>query len=421
MESGETHRENGFHKAESNRHMRELDVLMVIEGEIATTQLIERVLVACAPFGVRYRKRHLHSLRVQDFHRATIPLFVRCGDPALEIWIALLHRCRHPFVYYIDDNFWRIGGDSELARYYRHPRIRRSLEYAVSHAACILTNSEELAAFLGGFNPHTTVLPAFFDFSLIHGISPEPAGEIRIGFAGSPSRQNDLEIISPLVHPILESYPQAVFEFAGVKPRGIGEGERVRFFHHTSDYPAFVRFQATRGWSIGLAPLMDNESNRCKTNNKYREYGACRIAGIYSDLPPYRMSVAPGSTGVLVDNTTCAWLSALHYLMRNPQERIAMGIGAFEDVLEKHSVQGVAEEWAKSFNSIGAILTDHLQNSLPAAARWIWVKQLSLRFETMRMKVSTRYEEGGVFLVVRKSIEKIADAILSKSTGHKRS
>jgi glycosyltransferase involved in cell wall biosynthesis len=401
--------------------MGKVDVLMVIEGEIATTQLIERVLAACAPFGIVYRKRSLHSLRVHDFNSRTIPLFVRCGDPVLELWVELLHKYRHPFIYYIDDNFWRIDGESALARYYRHPRIRRSLEYAISNANLVLTNSAQLCSFLGIFNPNSTILPAFFDFSLIDDIPPQMSDEVRIGFAGSPSRQEDLEIVSPLIQPILEMYPQAVFEFAGVKPRGIVAGDRVRFFPHTSDYPAFVRFQATRGWSIGLAPLMDNESNRCKTNNKYREYGACRIAGIYSDLPPYRMSVAPGSTGVLVDNTTCAWLSALHYLMRNPQERIAMGIGAFEDVLEKHSVQGVAEEWAKSFNSIGAILTDHLQNSLPAAARWIWVKQLSLRFETMRMKVSTRYEEGGVFLVVRKSIEKIADAILSKSTGHKRS
>jgi hypothetical protein len=38
---------------------KELDVLMVIEGEIAITHLIEQVLSACTNHGIRYRKRFL--------------------------------------------------------------------------------------------------------------------------------------------------------------------------------------------------------------------------------------------------------------------------------------------------------------------------------------------------------------------------
>ena len=60
--------------------------------------------------GVRYRKVYLASLTFKDFDRRTIPLFVRCGDPGLRLWIELLRRAHHPYLYYIDDNFWELPG-----------------------------------------------------------------------------------------------------------------------------------------------------------------------------------------------------------------------------------------------------------------------------------------------------------------------
>ena len=58
----------------------DLSVLMVIEGEIATTQLVEQILHACRPFGVRYRKVYLDSLTFGHLDRWTVPLFVRWGS-----------------------------------------------------------------------------------------------------------------------------------------------------------------------------------------------------------------------------------------------------------------------------------------------------------------------------------------------------
>ena len=86
--------------------MKMIDVLLVVEGEIATTQLIERILLACESYGLRYRKKLLSRLKIQDFSTDTIPLFVRCGDPVFERWVDLLLQARHPYIYYIDDNFW---------------------------------------------------------------------------------------------------------------------------------------------------------------------------------------------------------------------------------------------------------------------------------------------------------------------------
>src|SRR4051794_11116375 len=112
-------------------------VLMVIEGEIATTQILEGLLVAARELGVDYCKVLLSELRFEHFTPDTVPLFVRCADPNLRRWIDFLTRSRHPYLYYLDDNFWELQGDSEVVRYYRDPEVRKTLDHVVSHASMV--------------------------------------------------------------------------------------------------------------------------------------------------------------------------------------------------------------------------------------------------------------------------------------------
>jgi hypothetical protein len=380
---------------------------MVIEGEIATTHLIERILLACEPHGVCYRKQFLSALKIQDFLPNSIPLFVRCGEPVLEYWIDLLRRAKHPYLYYIDDNFWLIQGDSHLARYYQHPIIRRSLECAVTHASNVLTNSDELALFLGSFNCNIKMLPSFFDFSLIDSCVKQSTEEIRIGFAGSSSRVDDLDIVRPVIFPILDAFPNAVFEFAGVMPQGIEQSDRVRFFPHTPSYSAFVRFQAERNWSIGLAPLVDSEANRCKTNNKYREYGACKIAGVYSDLQPYKRSVMPGVSGLLVENSTEAWFAAINRLATNSLERNEIGEHAYDDVRNKHCVERVSKVWASCIAEIDHHIQARPSIPLQVACRHGSFEKMRIKVDTLRVQFKSTYNIGGVQLVIRQSMRRL--------------
>lgn len=382
------------------------DVLMVIEGEIATTHLIERILMACKPFGINYRKQFLSALKIDDFHSNTIPLFVRCGDPSMQYWVNLLRRARCHYFYYIDDNFWQIKGDTPLACYYQHPIIRHSLEIAVTYASKVLANSAELALFLGRLNKNVNTLPSFFDFSLIDGCVRQSSHEIRIGFAGSPSRQIDLDIIRPIIFPILDLFPHAIFEFAGVMPQGLTEGGRIRFFPHTSDYIGFVKFLAERNWSIGLAPLVDNVANRCKTNNKYREYGACKIAGIYSNMPPYRNSVLPENTGLLVENSSKAWFDAVKRLCSNRSETHQICQRAYDDVRQKHCVERVSSQWAECLNTFDKNRTN-VGPALRVAARTMSREKLRSKIDGLSLRILAAYDEGGLSLVLSKSISKM--------------
>jgi glycosyltransferase involved in cell wall biosynthesis len=384
----------------------DLSILLVIEGEIATTQLIEQLLKACGRFGIRYRKVHLASLTFRHLDSETIPLFVRCGDPGLRPWIELLRRARHPYLYYIDDNFWELLDDSAVGQYYRDPDVRQSLEFAVSHADQVLTNSEVLATYLQRFGSRVRVLPAFFDFGLIEGCIPERTSEVRIGFAGSATRANDLELIRAVIQPVLDRIPNAVFEFCGVMPRDIQPGERIRFFGHAASYADFVRFQAERNWAIGMAPLRDHPANRAKTNNKYREYGACRIPGVYSNMPPYQCSVEAGVTGLLVDPSSEAWLSAILLLAHRPEERRRIAAHAENDVRNKYSVVSVARTWDECIRETRAVLRRRPSHLIRAYLRGFVLLELSQGVRILWLQVQDAYSRGGVRMVLSKTVQR---------------
>ncbi|MGX5846519.1 glycosyltransferase [Mesorhizobium sp. PL10] len=379
-------------------------VLMIIEAKIATTYLLEQIMEACRARGVDHEVKLLTELQIGDLTQNTIPMFVRCADPQASAWAELLSDAGRPYAYYIDDNFWRIVGDNPLALYYRHPIVRKSLEFMVSHAETVIVNSPELARFVSSFNPRVTVLPSFFDFSLIDGSSPISADEIRIGFAGSPSRVADLSLISPLIQPILERFPKAVFEFAGVLPKGVVAGARVRFFPHTGDYGAYIKFQTSRNWAIGLAPLIDHEANRSKTDNKYREYGALSIAGIYSNIIPYKNVVKDMETGLLVENTEQEWLNAVSMLISFPERRSKLVGVAFDDVHKRYDLNTVSQEWSDLFLKIDKERPKNAKKLRLIKIRW---RKLWGLVERYRVHLLVNYRDGGCYLVAKKMIRKI--------------
>ncbi|MGO9094516.1 MAG: glycosyltransferase [Bryobacteraceae bacterium] len=389
----------------------ELSVLMVIEGEIATTQLLERVLLASRRFGILYRKVLLASLKFADLDARTVPLFVRCGDRSLRPWIKLLRRGGHPYLYYLDDNFWEIEGDSPVALYYRDAQVRNCLRLAVAGAHQVLTSTDVLASYLERFTSRVRVLPPFFDFGLIEGCTREATTEIRIGFAGSNSRQLDLELIRPVIQPVLDRLPGAVFEFCGVLPAGVEPGPGVRFFPHVHSYVNFIRFQAGRNWTIGLAPLCDTAANRAKTNNKYREYGACGIAGVYSKVDPYLSSVEHGVTGLLVSERPESWLSAIERLASGAEERRRIGESAERDVRAKHCVNSVAGAWADCIDKTWLELGPRPRSL--ARAYWTgpaW-ELIAGGLRMLALQVEDAYRKGGAAMVVSRSVRRVVEGL----------
>jgi len=97
-----------------------------------------------------------------------------------------------------------------------------------------------------------------------------------------------------------------------------------------------------------LAPLVDSRFAEYKTNNKVREYGACGIAGIYSDVPLYRESVEHGISGWLVPNEADAWVRAILAAVDDLPATKQAGRRAHAFVETHYRLEHVASLWREA-------------------------------------------------------------------------
>ncbi len=94
-----------------------------------------------------------------------------------------------------------------------------------------------------------------------------------------------------------------------------------------------------------LACLENSPFNLCKSNVKFREYGARGLAGIYSNIPVYADWVEHDRTGLLVENTETAWYASMAFLVENPETAREIGNNARACAEEKFTLERYAEAW----------------------------------------------------------------------------
>ena len=133
---------------------------------------------------------------------------------------------------------------------------------------------------------------------------------------------------------------------AGSRPISGAAGRRHPAFaalanvrHHglICHYDRYLRRFSRAGYDIGLAPLPDDAFYRSKTNNKFREYGASGIAGIYSHVNVYSDCVRHEVTGLLAANDADSWHDALVRLIEDETLRTRIQRQARQYVREHYA------------------------------------------------------------------------------------
>jgi hypothetical protein len=151
----------------------------------------------------------------------------------------------------------------------------------------------------------------------------------------------------------MDQYCEKVeIHFWGFKPSRLTDRYRVHYHPVVPDYDRFLRRFSRAGFDIGLAPLKDDVFHRSKTNNKFREYGACRIAGIYSNMDVYSNCVSDGETGLLVSNNTDSWYRAIIRLVEEHGLREKIKRQAFEYLRLHYPEKDFERVWWSQIRSI---------------------------------------------------------------------
>lgn len=345
------------------------DVLLISEARIATVQLLERVLAHLArTTDLTTRSRLLDELRPDDITAQTYPLLVRTIHPDAYALTRTFRRTGVGYGFYLDDNFWLLDPATEIGRHYAAPARRRILEAVVRHASTVIASTPLLQSYLATRNPNVIQLDSFFDFTLIPRLPAAPSGRRRLrgGFAASADRVQDLRPVIGDVIGVLDEHDDVEFEFIGVDDDELPDHPRIRTFPYRTSYRDYIEFQRSRRWDFGLAPLGTAASNLYKTDNKFREYAAQGIPGIYEDAPPYA-SVRDGATGLLA-GTSRTWKDAIHLYVTDPALRARVRREARADAEARSALETVAPQWQRFFEQAPP-LTDRQVRQVRAAIR----------------------------------------------------
>lgn len=333
-----------------------INVLVIAAGIIPSLVIgILRPMLSLERAGlVRWQLSFEGRWTVDDIRRADVVIF--CRNQSNDAYTALLVAKTEgkKVIFEIDDNFFEIPIGTSLGRHHRQPHMLHTTRRMFELADVTRVYSGGMADLAHSFRANVYQTKAYFDQSIIDKLTPKrEAGRIKIAFATGRSADPVLErSMEEALLDIIERYPDRVQIDFWRKPSKILSGRsEVRVHSNVPDYNAFVKSFYEEGYDIGLAPMLKTLFYESKTNTKFREYGACAVAGVYSRVKPYLESVVDGQTGILVENSREGWSTGIAQLIEDPQLRQGIAQNAAMEVSEHYNYSVYLRGWVDCLRS----------------------------------------------------------------------
>ena len=238
-----------------------------------------------------------------------------------------------------------------------YEKIKSSLVEALKSVDFITVTNNHLKNYYQKYNPNVHVLSNFLDGRIWNAgrVNRKRGNKIVIGYAGSPTHVYDFKTVTPAVKYILSKYNDKVyFKFIGCMPLELKNVHGVEHIPELSSYRDYASTLMNSNFDFVIAPLEDNDFNRCKSNIKFLEYSGCGYAGIYSAVGPYIDSIVPDKTGLLIKNETSEWIKAMELLINNSEFRHTLAKNAFQHVNTNCSHEKKSKEWRDFYSRIPA-------------------------------------------------------------------
>jgi hypothetical protein len=251
---------------------------------------------------------------------------------SLDVLYSLRNIGKFKIVVDIDDNIWQIplGNIARRDAKTFSKRAIMTIE-SVKAADWITVSTEPLKQILKNINQNIATLPNF--------INPEEwkfkrkqHKKVRIGWVWSPTHFPDNAVVEEALKEIYKKYQDKAEIVI------FGTGKNI-FDFDTVNIPAVPYYEYPKtfmeaGIDISIAPLEDNDFNKCKSDIKWQESTMGGAAFIGSKVYPYEFSVKHGKTGYVCKGKD-QWIKHLTHLIENPNKRKELVKSARVEVLKQ--------------------------------------------------------------------------------------
>lgn len=270
----------------------------------------------------------------------------------LSLFLTYRNKYRKPILVEIDDDIFNVE-PSNLGSYGYYPGSNAEyyVEQQLRNAHGVICSTNWLAKQMKKYNPCTWVIPNSIDFKLWDNLKkPQRHKNIRIGWSGSDSHDEDLKIIKQIVPEVLRKHKNVEFIFFGGMPKGIETSKRIICIRKWADILHYPQVLKDQGFDIGLAPLKDNLFNRSKSNLRYLEYSALKIPTISSPVEPFD-HIEQNISGIKAQEPS-EWIQAIDSLIKDREYRRSVGFNAYEYVKKEHNAEITAKKYVDLLKSI---------------------------------------------------------------------
>jgi glycosyltransferase involved in cell wall biosynthesis len=315
------------------------------------------------------------GLTVGQYVRAAIDHFCEMADVVLwhpmyyyhsfEFFLEMQHKHQKPFILEVDDNYVDVPTWNEASNSFRNGSSFRNISLDSMRAAdALMVTTPHLGQTYLSFNPNVYVIENSLDFRGDRKfvgwdkVSVRKHKGIRIGWIGGRSHFEDLMMVAPVLRRLLEKRPEVtlVLVNSAIQPSCDALGKvypfkglkNVVYADRSVAINRYAAFAASFGFDIGIAPLVDCNFNRSKSNLRWLEMSAMKIPTVATDISHFTQSVENMKTGLLVrENDPDLWLQSLESLIKTPGLREDIGRAAYKRVKTDYNVERNAPKYLR--------------------------------------------------------------------------
>jgi glycosyltransferase involved in cell wall biosynthesis len=265
-------------------------------------------------------------------------------------------RTRHqkPFLMELDDYIPDIPHENEAFEQYRPGSVRyRVMLSQLRQSDALIVSTPYLKQMYKEFHPNIHVMPNSIDLPEWKHLGGRKHSRLRIGWIGGGTHGRDLEMVFPVIEELLQKYKDLWFYCIHGCPEVYKRMAKVYWTRKWATINLYPRFMDSFKFDIGVAPLIDNNFNRGKSNLRWLEYSALKLPSVCSPRPDFDRSISNGVNGFLAESPE-EWKAALEKLIEDESLRRTVGLSAYQSVFDQFNVTKTSRDYLRLLKEIAA-------------------------------------------------------------------